>query len=168
MAMRKALSEERVDNTDGPLSAQAEFYRLGPQDIAQVAVLEKRCFSLPWEEKQFRLAFDQKVFSIFGLRKDHELVSYIAVYHTQYELEILNIASAPEHRRQGYAARLLALVLRIGVNMGIETAVLEVRRSNAPAITLYEQHGFAHMGIRKRYYADTGEDALVYTLSLNS
>ncbi len=143
-----------------------DFFRLGPEDIAEVAALEKRCFSMPWEERQFLLAFEQNVFSVFGLRRSGVLVAYVAVYHTPYELEVLNIATHPEYRRQGLAQRLLGLILSIGTKMGIENAVLEVRRSNAPAIALYEGFGFVQCGVRRHYYADTNEDALVYARPL--
>lgn len=149
------------------VSAQdADFFKLGPEHIAEVAELEKRCFSMPWQEQQFKLAFEQHVFSIFGLRQKGALVAYVAVYHTPYELEILNIATHPDHRRQGLGKRLLGLMLQIGVKMGIETSVLEVRRSNAAAIALYESYGYAQCGVRRHYYTDTNEDALVYTKSL--
>lgn len=144
----------------------ADFFKLGPEHIAEVAELEKRCFSMPWQEQQFRLAFEQHVFSIFGLRQKDTLVAYVAVYHTPYELEILNIATHPDHRRQGLGKRLLGLMLQIGVKMGIETSVLEVRRSNAAAIALYESYGYVQCGVRRHYYTDTNEDALVYTKSL--
>jgi len=149
------------------VSAQnADFFKLGPEHITEVAELEKRCFSMPWQEKQFRLAFEQHVFSIFGLRQNGALVAYVAVYHTPYELEILNIATHPDHRRQGLGKRLLGLMLQIGVKMGIETSVLEVRRSNAAAIALYESYGYVQCGVRRHYYTDTNEDALVYTKCL--
>lgn len=140
----------------------AEFFRLGPENITEVAALEKLCFSMPWEEKQFRLAFEQNIFSIFGLRRQGELLAYVAVYHTPHELEILNIATHPEYRRQGLGARLLGLMLQVGEKMGIVRSVLEVRRSNEPAIALYRRFGFSQAGVRRRYYSDTNEDALIF------
>ncbi|UZP68306.1 ribosomal protein S18-alanine N-acetyltransferase [Desulfovibrio mangrovi] len=166
----KNMQEKSADAAAAPcVSAQeTEFFKLGPEHISEVAALEKRCFSMPWQEEQFRLAFEQQIFSIFGLRYKGVLVAYVAVYHTQYELEILNIATHPDYRRSGLGKRLLGLMLQIGVKMGIENSVLEVRRSNSAAIALYESYGYEQCGVRRHYYADTNEDALVYTKALQS
>lgn len=109
---------------------------------------------------------------MFGLREtqqdaQNELVAYVSVYHTSDELEILNIAVRADRRNRGYGRRLLGLVLRIAEKMGIVRAVLEVRVTNAPAIGLYSFFGFVQAGIRRAYYPDTGEDALVYVLDMS-
>lgn len=121
---------------------------------------------MPWTEKQFRLAFEQNVFSVFGLRDAERLLAYASVYHAAGELEILNVAVLPERRRRGLGRRLLGLLLQVARKMGITRAVLEVRTGNVPAIALYEGLGFAQVGLRPRYYTDTGEDALIYALDL--
>lgn len=123
--------------------------------------LEARCFSLPWQEEQFQLAFTQQVFNVFGLKHEGRLVAYLSFYHTADEMEILNLAVAPDCRRRGYGKRLLGLVLQISHKMGIHQGYLEVRRTNTAARNLYAMFGFAQVGIRKGYYTDTGEDALV-------
>ncbi|SIN77157.1 ribosomal protein S18-alanine N-acetyltransferase [Halodesulfovibrio marinisediminis] len=151
----------------GPLEADGYvFFRLEKKDSAEVAALEKKCFSTPWTEKEFSLSFDQNIFEVFGLKKDDTLVAYIAMYHTADELEILNIATDPELRRKGAGKRLLGLMLCIGQKLGIQHAFLEVRRTNIPAINLYEQMCFKQIGVRKKYYKDTGEDALLYRCDL--
>lgn len=151
----------------GPLEADGYvFFRLEKKDSAEVAALEKKCFSTPWTEKEFSLSFEQKIFEVFGLKKDGVLVAYIAMYHTPDELEILNIATDPDFRRNGAGKRLLALMLCIGQKLGIQQAFLEVRRTNIPAINLYEQMCFSEIGVRKKYYKDTGEDALIYQCNL--
>ena len=138
-----------------------EFFRLGKADIRQVLTLEKQCFSCPWNEKQFNLAFDQQIFNIFGLREQRRLLAYLSLYHTGEEMEILNLAVAPERRRQGLGERLLGLVMKIGRNMGIAQVFLEVRESNIAARNLYAKFGFKQLGVRSKYYPDNGEDALV-------
>lgn len=158
---------------------QSEFFRLGPGDVSTVVALEQACFSMPWSEEQFRAAFHQPSFAAFGLRQAQAgaaraqqgmqsgaLLGYISLYHALDELEILNIAVAPHSRRQGKGRKLLTLALQVARKMGIERAVLEVRVHNIPALRLYEGLGFACVGRRPKYYADTGEDALIYALSL--
>ncbi|MBD5647859.1 MAG: GNAT family N-acetyltransferase [Desulfovibrio sp.] len=133
--------------------------------------LERRCFSLPWSEDQCRAAFGQAAFAAFGLWNAQRLVAYISLYLVgapaplSYapcgELEILNLAVEPAARRRGCGRRLLLLALQAGRKMGMQKALLEVREHNGAALALYRACGFALAGRRRRYYADTGEDALV-------
>ena len=133
--------------------------------------LERRCFSLPWSEEQCRAAFAQPAFAAFGLWSGARLLAYISLYHigappgASYapcgELEILNLAVEPTARRRGCGRRLLLLALQAGRKMGMQKAILEVREGNGPALALYRASGFVQTGRRRRYYADTGEDALV-------
>ena len=88
-------------------------------------------------------------------------MAYIALAHTPGELEILNLATVPDERRQGHARCLLTeMVSRMGA-FEAQRMVLEVRVSNMAARALYASAGFLQMGLRKAYYKDTGEDALV-------
>ena len=149
---------------------QRSVLPLGPEDAKALAELESRCFDLPWTAEAFAAAFAQDIFSAFGIRENtsegiSELVGYIAVYHTTGELEILNIAVREDRRKHGMGRELLHTALQAGEKMGILSAVLEVRVSNGPAIRLYESFGFRQAGRRRSYYQDTGEDALVYTLT---
>ncbi len=144
----------------------AEFFRLGKEHSCEVAALEKTCFSVPWSEEQFLLAFDRKIFHVFGLRKSGRLLAYCAMYKASGDVEILNLAVRPDMRRQGLAKRLLGLVLQIARNMKVFDVYLEVREHNVPAQRLYKGFGFVQTGVRKKYYPDTGEDALVMHLEL--
>lgn len=146
----------------------AVFEELGAADAGALAALEALCFSSPWSEAQFVSSFGQAAFRAFGLRTAGRLAGYAAVYCGADELELLNIAVLPELRRQGLGARLLDGVLQAARKTGMNRGLLEVRVGNAPARALYESFGFAPVGRRKRYYADTGEDALVYQLDLAS
>lgn len=141
--------------------------RLAAAEIAAIAALERRCFTLPWTEDQFRRAFEQAAFCVTGIHRVGELVAYLSVYHTTDELEILNIAVRPDLRRRGYGRALLAHALRAARKNGIVKAVLEVRPSNTAAIGLYAGLGFVRAGMRRGYYPDTGEDALVYALEFS-
>jgi len=152
-----------------------EFCRLGPPEIDQLAALEALCFSHPWSKAQLANAFDLPNFASFGLRTplcegsgsadSAKLVAYLSFYHNPDELEILNLAVAPPWRGHGYGRQLLRLVLRIAAKMDIRRAVLEVRSGNQPALALYTGQGFVQVGLRRGYYHEQGEDALLLALS---
>ena len=153
-----------------PDPAALEFFRLGRNELNELAALEGLCFTLPWSREQLAAHLGLPNFAAFGLRaplrknsgvEGQPLVAYISFYHNPNELEILNLAVAPAWRGQGCATRLLRLVLRMAAKRNIGRAVLEVRSGNAPALALYKGQGFTQVGSRRRYYHDSGEDALV-------
>jgi ribosomal-protein-alanine N-acetyltransferase len=143
-----------------------EFSGLGLCDLKDLVALEKICFPHAWTEQQFWLCLKQKVYYIFGLKKGGELAAYMSFHHLVDEMEILKLAVHPAHRCKGLGKRLLGLVLQDCIKMGIKQAHLEVRRSNTAAHALYAGFGFVETGVRKRYYPDNKEDALIYVLDL--
>ncbi|WP_461209431.1 ribosomal protein S18-alanine N-acetyltransferase [Desulfocurvus sp. DL9XJH121] len=143
------------------------FVRLGLDDLPALVALERRCFATPWEEKQFRLGLEGEVFKVFGLKDGDELAAYCSFYHVADSMEILNIAVRPERRQGGLGTRLLGLVLDICRRLGVASASLEVRETNTAARILYENFGFTPCGLRKGYYPDNGEDAVVMRLDLD-
>lgn len=143
------------------------FVRLEAQDASDMALLEKRCFTLPWSEEQYRAAFMHSIFYAYGLKHEKTgLVAYITLYAVADTLEVLNVATCPDQRRKGYARSLLDSVFKLARRMDVIEAVLEVRETNAAAKGLYEGLGFTRTGLRKAYYPDTGEDALIYTAQI--
>jgi ribosomal-protein-alanine N-acetyltransferase len=82
------------------------------------------------------------------------------------EAEILNIAVRPGLREAGLGSHLLGMILQISAKMGMKAAHLEVRASNVPAQRLYAKFGFEQVGVRPKYYPDTGEDAFLMTLDM--
>ncbi len=137
--------------------------------VAELVTLEQKAFSTPWGAEQYVAAFEQSSFLVFALRRCTEpatIVAYVALYHTLDEMEILNIAVDPQIRRQGLGYHLLHKTVQTARELGVERMVLEVRITNTPARNLYEKLGFISVGVRKKYYADTGEDACVYALAL--
>lgn len=144
-----------------------KIQHLTKDDIATVTDLERQSFSSPWTEALYAAALSQPFFRLWGAKLlDNVLAGYVSVYHLGAELEIINIAVNPALRRQGVGASLLRHVRSEAELSGAERIILEVRRTNAPAIALYQSQGFTQAGIRRNYYPDTGEDALVYVLCL--
>lgn len=140
---------------------------LGGADIAGVMDLERMCFRTRWTREQFLLGLERRAFRILGVRLRGVLVAYVAFSVIAGEMEILNIAVHPFHRRKGLARLLLADVLETCRAEKVEQGFLEVRRSNTGAIDLYEKFGFIQVGTRKNYYPDNNEDALLYRLDIS-
>lgn len=139
--------------------------RLVPADAAALSALEARCFPSGWTREQYERALgDNPAFAAYGAYAGGGLAGYVAFYHTADELEILNVAVEPALRGRGLATAILREVLREARERSIKKSCLEVRRGNIPAVRLYSSAGFEQVGVRKRYYSDTGEDALVMVL----
>lgn len=134
---------------------------LAPRDAADLAALEARVFADAWDAKRFGELLGQDRFLAAGAFGPSGLCAYLTAYSVAGELEIVNVAVDPALRGQGVGRALLGFFLEQGRLRGAGRAVLEVRRGNAAARALYTGGGFVQVGVRKRYYADSGEDALV-------
>jgi len=141
---------------------------LGKEDIPQLVALEKLCFTVPWSAKQYETVLGNEPFRLFGVREGEELAGYLTLYAAAWEMEILNIAVNPSLRRRGHARRMLSHALQLCREMGIKRGYLEVRRSNVPAQNLYRSFGFEEVGVRRRYYPDNREDAIIMRLDLET
>lgn len=140
---------------------QAVLGLLGPEDMAEVMELERLCFAYHWTEEQFRLGLMRGAFSVLGLREGERLVGYLAFSMVLDEMEILNLAVHPDARRRGHGSRLLGALMNLCRDRGVKKGFLDVKGSNTPAIDLYLKFGFKKRGVRKGYYRDTGEDAIL-------
>ena len=139
-----------------------ESARLGPESAPALAALEARCFPDPWDTAAFEAAFGRKAFAAFGVADGAGgLAAYATFHFLGDEFEVLNVAVAPELRGRGLAGALFGQVLQLVDKMGMTRGYLEVRAGNVPARRLYQRHGFHEAGVRKQYYPDNGEDALV-------
>ena len=96
-----------------------------------------------------------------------EPLSFSLAWSVADELQLLDMASHPEHRRKGHARSLLAELLRYAQREHKRLFLLEVRQSNEPAIRLYRSAGFETTGVRRGYYSDTGEDAFEMRITLD-
>lgn len=133
--------------------------------LPQVAALENICFPAdPWSEALFREALDNPSAAILLAQGEGgALLGYAVLAAVLDEGNLDNIAVAPAARRQGVADALLSAITGFG-RENLSRLTLEVRASNAPAIALYEKHGFAAVGRRKNYYDAPKEDAILMTL----
>lgn len=131
-------------------------------DLSEISALQARTFTNPWRAESLRWELaNTDVARLYVMRAGAHVVGYCACWVILDELHINSLAVDPDRRRQGLASLLLRAVFRDAVAAGATTATLEVRRSNVPAIGLYERLGFAVEGVRVGYYEQPAEDALV-------
>ena len=129
--------------------------------VAQIAALEKICFSDPWSERSIASELDNKLAFWLVATEGETVAGYIGSQTVMEETDMMNVAVHPDFRRQGIAEALVSSLVEHLKAMGSHCLTLEVRASNAPAIALYEKLGFAEIGRRKNYYRNPREDALI-------
>ncbi len=135
-------------------------------DIDPVVAIEQRAFRRPWGRISFLEELSCKQALNFVVRgrdtqDSEQVIAYLCAHLNSKEIYILKLAVDHKWRRKGIASQLLKKSLWQASRKSTTLAVLDVRRSNRPAIELYQKHGFHTVGVRPEYYSDTGEDALV-------
>ena len=133
------------------------------QHLDDVARLEQVCFTQPWSYKSLEEELENDTAHLFVALCDDKVAGYISVYVVLESCYVNNIAVFPEYRRQGVGTALLKMAMLTADAMGTDFISLEVRKSNAEAISLYEKLGFEEMGLRKNFYRHPTEDALIMT-----
>ena len=155
--------------------------------IPQIALLESEIFPDPWSEKSIQETLENSQARIWAVisrptseqtdcptaidvtghstepvtTPSAQLLGYVIFYYVLDEGEIARIATSSAHRRQGLAARLLGKMRTFSQEENITRWLLDVRKSNEPAIQFYEAAGFARDGVRKNFYANPVEDAIL-------
>lgn len=133
-----------------------------PSDTSAIAELEKEIFSDPWSEKDISSAISVSGAMCYtALGDDGTLYAYVLGRTIAPEGEIYRVATAPERRGRGIAFRLMTYAIKTEKGNGLENLFLEVRSKNLAAIKLYSALSFKEIGIRKNYYKDPPDDAIV-------
>jgi [ribosomal protein S18]-alanine N-acetyltransferase len=121
------------------------------------------CFADPWSEESFARLVDSPpaIFLVALFPPNEGIAGYIIAFSVGEDAEVLNVAVDPQFRGKGLAGQMLdAVLIQLG-SRGVRTAFLEVRESNAAALSLYKSRGFSEIGRRSKYYRRPVEDALV-------
>jgi ribosomal-protein-alanine N-acetyltransferase len=138
-------------------------------DLDTIAALEASTFSQPWSRQSFAdLAATPFARILVAASAAGAVVGYAVVYFASDQSELANLAVAVTHRGQGIGRRLLDGAISEAMAHGATAMFLEVRASNAAAQRLYESAGFEQVGVRRRYYQQPVEDALVLRAELRS
>ena len=136
-----------------------------PSDIDRIVDIDRLRFTTAWS-KDYYLSELGRATSILQVCRCHAVaVAYLNAWICHDEVQILRVATHPEHDRRGHAAALMEVLVSACRTAGLSCVFLEVRPSNDPALGLYIARGFAEVARRPAYYAD-GEDALVLRLDL--
>ncbi|TDL31212.1 ribosomal-protein-alanine N-acetyltransferase [Jeotgalibacillus sp. S-D1] len=144
-----------------------QFRWMTIQDIDQVLMVEEQSFTIPWRREAFENELMVNQFAKYLLlEKDNEVIGYCGLWLIMDEAHVTNIAIVPGQRGQKLGLTLMQKVLKLAKEAGAKTVTLEVRVSNDIARSLYRKLGFLEGGIRKNYYSDNGEDALVMWVNL--
>jgi ribosomal-protein-alanine N-acetyltransferase len=139
-----------------------ELRRLDQRDLAAVEEIERASYPTPWSHAMFAAELRKQSSLAFGaFEDDGELVGFAFVSRYVDAWHVMNVAVSPERRRHGIATALLERVFEVTAGDPRRGYTLEVRVSNADAIRLYERLGFESRGIRRGYYTDNREDALI-------
>jgi [ribosomal protein S18]-alanine N-acetyltransferase len=146
-----------------PPASAVDIRRLTFADLPQVTAIERRAFTTPWSLAMFVLELSKPSGVCLAAETvgdlDRELVGYLICSRYDTVWHVMNVAVDPDRRRHGIATALLTALL--GEVPASSRITLEVRRSNTGAIALYERFGFKSAGVRRRYYQDNGEDAVI-------
>ncbi|EUJ59227.1 ribosomal protein S18-alanine N-acetyltransferase [Listeria fleischmannii] len=143
------------------------FRKAGEEDIDALLQIEHAVFSSPWSREAFLNEFKINQYAHYLLAVlDGEVVGYGGVWLVLDEGHVTNIAIHPDFQGNHYGEALLVALLDLAKQSGVTAMTLEVRVTNTRAQNLYRKYNFQNGAIRKRYYPDNGEDALVMWVNL--
>ena len=129
--------------------------------VSQIARLEAQCFSDPWSEKSIASELENPLSLWLVAEENDQVFGYVGSQTVLDESDMMNVAVDPRFRRQGIARALIETLIAELAKMGSRCLRLEVRVSNENARALYARMGFQQLGLRKNYYHNPKEDALI-------
>jgi ribosomal-protein-alanine N-acetyltransferase len=144
--------------------AKIQVTQMRDRDLEEVLAIENASFQTPWTRGMFLSELDANPFArsvVARFPGGPQIVGYACFWIVMDELHVMNLAVHPDHRRQNIGQELTRWMLSLGYDKKCRSAMLEVRESNHSARRLYEKLGFKVIGIRRGYYRDPKEDALV-------
>ncbi|MGG4546380.1 ribosomal protein S18-alanine N-acetyltransferase [Rossellomorea marisflavi] len=136
-------------------------------DVDAVMEIEEQSFTVPWSREAFISEMEENHLSMYIVIEDEgQIAGYCGVWIVVDEAHITNVAVLPSHRGKGYGELLMRKIMEMAIESGARVMTLEARVSNVSAQSLYRKLGFQDGGIRKRYYSDNQEDAIVMWVNL--
>lgn len=143
-----------------------QIRRMTMEDCNQVAEIEAASFSIPWSLRAFTDTVEKTNFRYFVAEEAGEILGYCGFLYVLDEAEIPNVCVKASARRQGIGRKMLEALITEAKKLGIAVLYLEVRESNEAAKTLYASLGFLANGIRKNFYEQPQENAVLMCKTL--
>ena len=140
--------------------------KMEEKDSSKIAQLEQEIFSDAWTKAGVEGTWRQSHAFIVAAEEEHELIGYCIVYYVLDEAEIARLAVAKNYRRVGAGRSIMDKTEQICREKGVERVLLEVRESNETARKFYLNYGFSEDGIRKNFYTEPVEDAVLMSKSI--
>jgi len=137
------------------------------QDLDQLMIIENEAFSLPWSRSSYEAELHNAYADYLVCDCAGELAGYIGMWTVMEEAHLTNVAVASKFRGKGIARILMQTQEKLARSKGASMMLLEVRPSNQAALQLYSSLGYIHAAIRKNYYSDNQEDALIMVKHLH-
>lgn len=138
-----------------------EIYFFKENHVDEITTINNLCFPISWSKDSMKKELENKFAKYVVAVKDNVVIGYGGFWIILDEGHITNIAVHPEYRRIGAGQLMLSKLINISKELSLCAMTLEVRKSNIPAQNLYKKFGFIEEGIRKKYYADNNEDAII-------
>jgi len=140
------------------------FEKLSERHLPEVLQIEKTTNPSPWSEESFRNEIGNPQSLFYVACVGMEVIGFGGVWTVIDEAHVTTVAVKEEHRRKGYGWQLMVRLLEEAKERGMLCSTLEVRVGNEAAIRMYEKLGYVGVSVRKRYYPNNREDALVMWL----
>ncbi len=152
-----------TSGTDLSVHPAAIVVRLSHLAIPDLVRIESESSPAPWSMRLFEEEFRVAHAVVLGARSGGSLVGFAVFHHVADEYHLLNIAVEQQSRRRGIAAALMQEIICAAHASGVAAVTLEVRATNSGAQALYRRFGFVEVGVRRGYYSDNDEDAVLLT-----
>lgn len=148
--------------------AEFSIREMRSDDITAVMHVDEVCFSSPWSREIYEQEMEKNEFAYyFVMEESGEVVGYAGLWIVEDDAQITNIALLPKYRGYKIGEKLFGFSMQFAMKQGASRLSLEVRESNIIAQKLYRKFGLVPGGVRKRYYPDNNEDAIVMWVNLN-
>ena len=137
--------------------------KMTEQDLDEIMLIEQESFSLPWSRESYLGELKNKFSNYLVCDYEGKVAAYVGVWVVFEEAHITNVAVGKKYRSRGMGKSLMLEVEKLVRQKGAQTILLEVRPSNEVAIRMYLELGYIPTGLRKAYYSDNQEDAILMT-----
>jgi len=159
--IRLSQAEEVWKKRQSERTEKVVMDNMTTEDIREALKIEKSLFPSPWNQWMFKAEIKKKRSSCFVARIEGVMVGYAILNYLEKEGHLMNLAVVPEYQKRGIGGVLLTRLMKVAMQNGVRRIILEVRSSNLSALRLYRKFGFQEIGVRKKYYTETGENGLI-------